>query len=91
MVLKSRKVHLLASYILRQLVWCNHGMFERSHLYTPFFQHAWSMLFNKYPVKHVVMRICASQRVSLLIYSAALYWQSVRGGYTMQHPKLNVC
>ena len=29
MVLKDRKVHLLPSYTLMQLVWCNHGMFER--------------------------------------------------------------
>ena len=80
MVLKSRRVHLLASYTSMQLVWCNHGMFERSHTYTPCCPRAGSMLFNKYPLRHLVMQICTSPFVSLLFYPVTLYCQSFRGG-----------
>ena len=79
MVLKSRKVHLLASYTLMQVVCCNHGMFQRRHTYTLCCPHVMSMSFNKHRVRHLVMRICASQGVSLLFYPITLYWQSFPG------------
>ena len=38
------------------------------------------MFFNEYPVRPLVMRIHASQCLSLLLYPVTLYWQSFWGG-----------
>ena len=79
--LQSRKVHLLASNTLMQLLWCNHGMLEGCHMYTLCCPRVRSTLFNEYPVRHLVMRICASQCGSLLFYPVTLYCKSFRGVY----------